>query len=317
MDDWDFYFEKERLERDQWLKIFSERKYNEEVCVFRDNGEEYMLIITKPVIEYKNTSKDYMVHFYPVAGAKDEELDPDDLTYAEIMSWMYDGVDEWDSRALDYIDDFAIFDEIDKSLKQHPKFRIFTVNKYEDLRSYKKEDDRHKEFPCKFHWFYAKFSKYDIRLVRSMHIEMFFEKTGLRREFFYTFDEFLDFFVQDEKLWEDALVHSIKDFYSNHDNLSSYFRVLTVDTTVCKMKIDQHEKSVQLKVGNAMITITFPHIEDSQFEKNGDSIKVFTHDYVNIFGIVCGSQTRILQLLEDYIPKIDWRKKLGEFYYPY
>ena len=82
-------------------------------------------------------------------------------------------------------------------------------------------------------------------------------------------------------------------------------------------KIDQSEKSVEFKVGNANVRVIFPHIEDSHFEQNGESVKVFTHDYLKLFGVFCGSQAHILKMLEDYIPKIDWRKRLGEMYFPF
>ena len=77
------------------------------------------------------------------------------------------------------------------------------------------------------------------------------------------------------------------------------------------------ELSVKTKIGNAEATITFPHIEDSKFETNGDYTKVYVQDYIDLFGHIWGNQSHILMKLEKYIPKIDWRTKLGQFYYPY
>ena len=191
-----------------------------------------MMIITKPLIEYSNLTKDYTLHVYPASGTEGDDADPEDVTYTEIMTWMYDSSKDWETRAIEYIDMLDPFDDINKSLKDRPKLKIFTFNKYEDLRVYRKEDEKFKEFPCKFHWFYAKFSKYDIRRVKSLSIELSFEKTGIKRNFIYTFDEFLDFFNQDENLWEDAIIDSMKEFYKNTDNLANYFRILTIDTSV-------------------------------------------------------------------------------------
>jgi len=43
-----FFFEKDLLQIEQWEQIFSESIYNEEICVFREDGEEFMLVIKKP-----------------------------------------------------------------------------------------------------------------------------------------------------------------------------------------------------------------------------------------------------------------------------
>lgn len=141
--------------------------------------------------------------------------------------------------------------------------------------------------------------------------------TKFKRKFIYSFDEFLDFYSQDESLCEDALVSSIKDFYKDTDNLSSYFRILTLDTSQCSRQKHQGELSVKLEVGNANISVTFPHIEDYDYEKNGEFNKVKVQDYRELFGKFCGVQANILTDLENYIPPVNWRERLGELYFPY
>lgn len=317
IDDGEFYFQKEKLTREQWERIFRESIYNEEICVFREDEEEYMLVIKKPTIEYKNLTKNYLAYAFPASDTPGEEIEPDDVTYNEIMDWIYKDNTDWDNRSLDFVEKFDFFTNIEKKLKETPKRRVFIANKYEELRSFKGENERHKAFPCQFHCFYVKFSKYDIRKVKSLHIILEFEKTGVKREFIYTFDEFLEFYQQDENLCEEAIVKSIKDFYSNTDYLSSYFRILTIDTSVCNRKSHSNDRMVKTKIGNAHATIIFPHIEDSEFERTGRFTKIYAQDYIDLFGQICGSQINILHTLEEYLPKINWRKRLGEFYFPY
>jgi hypothetical protein len=145
--DAEFYFEKEKLTRSQWEGIFSECIYNEEVCIFREDGEEYMLIIKKPLIEFRNLTKDYTAYIFPMSGAHGEEVEPGDITYREIMDWIYGEDQQWDLKAMEYIDNFQEFIKIEQALKKHPKKRLYILSKYEDLRNYKDENERHKEFP--------------------------------------------------------------------------------------------------------------------------------------------------------------------------
>jgi hypothetical protein len=316
-DEGDFIFEDDFLTRDQWETVFSESIYNEEVCVFREDEEELMLIIKKPTIQLRNHTKNYTADFFPVSALDVGEIAPEDITYKDMVEWIYGTNTDWTDRALEYLESFQAFDDIENHLKKSSRKRYIVANKYEDVRSFNKEVDRHREFPCNFHSFFAKFSKYDVRRVRSLQIQLVFPKTGLRRTFIYTFDEFLDLFQQDENLCEDALVESMKNFYSDSRNFSSYFRVLTIDTSQCKRQKHKDELSVKVKIGNADGLITFPHVEDSHFEDNKEFVRVKVQDYTPLFGEICGTQTNILQKLEDYIPKIDWRKKLGRMYFPY
>mmetsp|Transcript_36520 Transcript_36520/g.36114 ORF Transcript_36520/g.36114 Transcript_36520/m.36114 type:complete len:266 (-) Transcript_36520:1-798(-) len=263
-----------------------------------------------------NTTKNYTAQFYPVSGKNNEEVEPDDITYKEMIQWLFNDSTGWETIAQEYIESFQIDDDIDRLLK-NPKKRFFTFNKYEDIRAYKRESDRIREFPCKMHSFYAKFSKYDIRRVKSLCITLNFRLTGFTRTFIYSFDEFLDFYGQEEGLCEDALVESIKDFYSNTDNLSSYFRILTIDTSKCSTQRHNTKKSVECTIGNAHCSITFPHIEDYDYEKNQEFTKVKVKDYRSLFGKLCGVQSNILTDMENYIPPTNWRERLGELYFPY
>ena len=197
------------------------------------------MVIKKPTIEYQNITKNYWVHIFPVSGTNTDELAPEDITYNEILNWVFTKNEEWIDRWLEYIDTFGCLDTINEKAAANTKKRVFILNKYEDLRNFTNENDRYREVPCNIHWFYAKFSKYDIRKVKSLHIQLDFKTTGIKREFIYTFDEFLEFFKQDKDLWEDALVESMKDFYSDTGNLSSYFRILTIDTSVWKRMINK------------------------------------------------------------------------------
>lgn len=199
-EDGEFHFEQDKLTIDQWLILFNGSIYNEEVCLFREDGMEFMLAVRKPTILVQNLDMNYSVEFFPVSGAYGEELEPEDVTYREIMNWIYDDNDDWIERCQEYVEGYQEFTAIEQLLAKNPKRRYFIVNKYEDLRSYKHELDRHREFPCNFHAFYAKFSKYDIRKVKNLHIQLHFPKTGTTRDFIYTFSEFLDFFSQDEGL---------------------------------------------------------------------------------------------------------------------
>ena len=74
--------------------------------------------------------------------------------------------------------------------------------------------------------------------------------------------------------------------------------------------------SVKTKIGNAEATITFPHIEDPQFNINGEYTRIMVQDYLKLFGYIWGSQSHILSQLEEYIPSIDWKNKLGKIYKP-
>lgn len=47
-DDQDFIFDQDLLTKAQWEIVFTEFIYNEEICIFREDGEEYMLVIKKP-----------------------------------------------------------------------------------------------------------------------------------------------------------------------------------------------------------------------------------------------------------------------------
>lgn len=131
--------------------IFTESIYNEEICIFREDGHEYMLVIKKPTIEYKNLSKKFSAFVFPASDAQPEELSPEDVTYNEIMSWLYEGEEDWESRAIEYIETFDKFSEIASALATKPTKKVFVLNKYEDLRSYGNEQDRYREFPCKNH----------------------------------------------------------------------------------------------------------------------------------------------------------------------
>jgi len=153
--------------------------------------------------------------------------------------------------------------------------------------------------------------------VKSLQIDLKFPKTGFIRKFIYTFDEFLEFFIQDENLCEEAVVESMKSFYSDPGNLSSYFRILTIDTSVWSKDHLKTDKITNLKIGNARVTISFPHIEDPDFETNGKSHRIRVQDYTKLFGEFCGSQVHILEKLEEYLPKINWREKLGDMYFAY
>lgn len=174
-----------------------------------------------------------------------EEIEPEDITYSDITNWIFGDNSDWEFKAQDYIETFQCADELKNLCVKNPRKKFFVINKYEDIRAYKKESNRLKEFPCKVHCFYAKFSKYDIRRVRSLQIQLNFSLTGNKRDFIYSFDEFLDFYSQDEGLCEDALVESMKHFYSDSGNLSSYFRILTLDTSECSRQKHQSNLSVQ------------------------------------------------------------------------
>lgn len=163
-----FFFDKDLLQVEQWEHIFSESIYNEEICIFREDGEEYMLVIKKPCLEIRNEAKNYVAQFHPVSGKNEETVEPDDITYSEIVRWLFDSHEGWEARAQEFIQSYQLKDELANLAVQNPKKRFFTVNKYEDVRSYRQESDRIKEFPCKMHCFYAKFSKYDIRRVKSL-----------------------------------------------------------------------------------------------------------------------------------------------------
>ena len=140
-----------------------------------------------------NASKNYTAQYYPVSGRNQEEVEPDDITYKEMVKWLFEDPKGWESFAQEYIQSFQTEDEIENLISKNSKKRFFTLNKYEDIRSYKKESYRIREFPCKMHCFYAKFSKYDIRRVKSLSITLDFHLTKFRRTFIYSFDEFLDF----------------------------------------------------------------------------------------------------------------------------
>ena len=181
----EFCFSKGCLSREQWEEVFTETIYNEEVWIFREDGVEYLLVIKKPIIEYKNLSKNYTLNVFPVSRTNAEELSPEDITYHEILDWIYEENDGWDSRAIEYIEEFNKLDSINIKAEKSTKKRVFILNKYEDLRQFTNENDRYREFPWNNHWFYARFSKEDIRRVKSLHIKLDFKTTGISREFVY------------------------------------------------------------------------------------------------------------------------------------
>ena len=164
-----FFFEDDKISSAQWEGILSESKvtilcvglYNEEVCVFRQDHEEYMMVIKKPRIEYRDLVKDYTINAFPVSTRNGEEVEPDDITYNTILKWIcYDSFDnEWYHDAKTYVDNFQIYSKIDQMLKKNPKNRLFVVNKYEEIRAFKKESDRNNAFPCGFHCFHVKFER--------------------------------------------------------------------------------------------------------------------------------------------------------------
>ena len=171
------------MSRQQWEEVFTETIYNEEVCIFREDGVEYLLVIKKPIIEYKNLSLNYTLNVFPVSGSNTDELSPEYITYNEILNWIYDDSEGWDRRALEYIEEFSKFESIHEIAETNTKKRVFILNMYEDLRNFTNENDRYREFPWNNHWFYARFSKDDIRRVKSLHIKLNFKTTGNSREF--------------------------------------------------------------------------------------------------------------------------------------
>jgi len=76
----------------------------------------------------------------------------------------------------------------------------------------------------------------------------------------------------------------MKHFYNDTGNLSSYFRILNLDTSQCSRQKHKGELSVKVKIGNANSTITFPHIESYDYEKSGDFTKIKVHNYQELFG---------------------------------
>lgn len=143
----EFCFSKGCLSRQQWEEVFTETIYNEEVCIFREDGVEYLLVIKKPIIEYKNLSLNYTLNVFPVSGSNTDELSPEYITYNEILNWIYDDSEGWDRRALEYIEEFSKFESIHEIAETNTKKRVFILNMYEDLRNFTNENDRYREFP--------------------------------------------------------------------------------------------------------------------------------------------------------------------------
>lgn len=84
---------------------------------------------------------------------------------------------------------------------------------------FKEEYDLFKEFPCKFTHFYVYFSKYNIRRVNSLWIS-FKYRTGLSKTLKYEFTDIFKFYDGKSNIDEDLLMHSIKTYYSNPENLN-------------------------------------------------------------------------------------------------
>jgi len=97
-DEGEFYFEQDLLQKEQWEIIFNESLYNEEICIFRQDQQEFMLVIKKPCIEINNISKGYVAQFYPISSIHGEEIEPGDVTYQHMIKWIYDDCVDWEDK---------------------------------------------------------------------------------------------------------------------------------------------------------------------------------------------------------------------------
>ena len=92
--------------------------------------------------------------------------------------------------------------------------------------------------------------------------------------------------------------------------------------TVIENNEEQKESSKESKISCTInihkinVTVTFPHISDPKFNVNGLYTKIHIDQYADLFKEV-ENKCDIVPIIKNFIPKVNYKEKLGEFYYPY
>lgn len=68
------------MERGIIESILEESAVTEEVAAFERDGQEYMLVLWKPCIEYFDEENQFLILLHPWLSI-DKELEDDDITY--------------------------------------------------------------------------------------------------------------------------------------------------------------------------------------------------------------------------------------------
>jgi len=69
----------------------------------------------------RNISKNYTAQFYPMTPYHGEEAEPGDITYKDMVQWIFEENKGWEFKVQEYIEGFQCFDNIDNLLLKSTK----------------------------------------------------------------------------------------------------------------------------------------------------------------------------------------------------
>ena len=120
------------------------------------------------------------IWLYPMQSTN-PEIEEDDISYHDIISWGCTGAD-WQDQAIQYLEKKEAYDTHNDVIHK-AKNKIFYISGNNDdaLEKYSGEYDLFKEFPCKFTSFYIFFTPWDGRLVSSLNINFKFKGSGVEK----------------------------------------------------------------------------------------------------------------------------------------
>ena len=177
-----------------------------------------------------------------------------------------------------------------------------------------------REFPCKFDHFYVFFTPWDARLVQGIRVKFYFEATHIQREFTYTFDEFNEMTEgADQNMSANLIQFSVAKFYSDTNNLHKQYFKIYKDEFESGTETTNSPLKREVRVGGAVITICYPHIEQCDPCSPADT-PIKLEPYRELFGQICG-QINIINQIQGYVKQnekpCDVKERLKGFYYPY
>lgn len=154
-----------------------------------------------------------------------------------------------------------------------------------------------------------------------------FTSSGETHEFRYSLKDFDEFFQEVESLTEDAFIDSIHDFYSKHTNYNKSFEVVNLDKCSYSDHGAHDSIKVRVKIHKLQLDIVFPYIELPKYDSGIESddpedmnfhqnlIKIDLIKFTDFYSQIISKN--VPEYVDSYLPKIDYRKKLGAMYFPY
>lgn len=91
------------LERGFLEFVLDESAVTEEVAAFEREGQEFMLVLWKPCVEYFDEENQILILLHPKLS-HDIELEDDDITYQELIKWGCNPKIKWVDRVINYLE---------------------------------------------------------------------------------------------------------------------------------------------------------------------------------------------------------------------